>query len=80
MKRAPRRVIVATITGRVVRLAPIPNGSDLTLGAVADLASTAGCTPHRTRGAALLPLSQLPDLEAWCEFRGISVVRREVTR
>ena len=80
MKRAPRRVIVATIVGRVVRLAPVENGSGMTPGMVAEIALGAGLTPTRTRGATLLGLSDLPDLEAYAEFLRIVVVRRAVTR
>ena len=79
MKRAPRPVVVASIAGQVVRLAPIDNGAGWTPGMVADLATRAGLEPRRTRGATLIPLSSLPDLEAYAEFLGI-VVQRSTRR
>lgn len=75
--RPPRFVIVADVRGMVARLTVAANGSGRTTSDVASLARAAALEPRIARGAVLLPLRQLPDLEALCEWSGVIVQRRQ---
>lgn len=74
--RTPRPVVVVAIQGRVVRLAVIDNGAAYTYLDVAELCRTAGLEPRVSRGAVVIGLSSLPDLEALARIRGVVVQRR----
>jgi len=75
MKRSPRVVIVATVTGRTVGLKSVTNGSAFGPADVRRLALDAGLDPRTTPSSVVIGLSRLPDLEALAEFRGIVVQR-----
>ena len=75
MKRPARRVMLADVGRRVVKLSPAPNGSGLSLTEVRALATAAALDPVIAGRAVLLPLAALPDLEAYCELLGVVVKR-----
>lgn len=76
MKRPDRRVVIATIRGRTVALAAVLDASGFTNSDVRSLCVTAAIEPRTTAHATFIGLSELPDLEALCEVRGVVVVRR----
>lgn len=76
MKRPPRPVIVAAVTGSVARLVAVDNGA-LTTADVADLVRAAGVQPRQTAGAVLVPARSLPDVEALARVRRVVFQRRK---
>jgi hypothetical protein len=70
-----RAVVIATIKGRTVALSAAQNGV-LTNTDVRALAVSAGLQPRHTPRTTFVGLSELPDLEALCEYRGVVVQRR----
>jgi hypothetical protein len=75
MRRAPRVVIVATVTGRTVGLKSADNGSSFGPADVRRLAVDAGLSPQGTARSVYIGLSALPDFEAASEHAGYVVVR-----
>jgi hypothetical protein len=71
-----RAVVIATIRGRTVALSAAQNGAGLTNTDVRALAVSAGLKPRHTPRTTFVGLSELPDLEALCEYRGVVVQRR----
>jgi hypothetical protein len=75
MKRTPRVVILATVTGRSVALKSVSNGSAFGPAEVRRLALDAGLDPQGTSRSCYIGLSALDDFEALAEHRGIVVQR-----
>jgi len=76
MTTRTRQVVLATITGPLVSLSPVDNGSGLSPYDVRDLARRAGADPKSTTRTTFIRLGELADLEAYAELRGVVVVRR----
>ena len=75
MRRTPRVVILATVTGRTVGLKSVTNGAGFGPADVRRLAVDAALDPRTTPSSVVIGLSRLPDLEALAEYRGIVVQR-----
>lgn len=69
MTRTPRPIVVVSVAGRVARLTVIDNGAPFTYLDVADAADLAGVKAHTRRGAVLVGLSQLADVEAVLQWK-----------
>ena len=76
MKRPPRPVVIVTVAGRLARLTVAANGSGYTLRDVVELARVAGIDARSARGAVLVPVRSLPDLEALARLRSVVIHRR----
>ncbi len=75
MKRPPRPVILADVKTSVVALRAVDNGSGFLGCDVRALALAAGLEPRFTTSTVWIGLSELLDLEALAEYRGVVVQR-----
>jgi hypothetical protein len=74
-RRHARAVVVADVRRRVVALRAVDNGSGFGFADVGRLVLSAGVTPRAAGSGYLIGLSELPDVEALAEYRGVVVQR-----